>query len=57
MVNTETLGYTRYEWMQGKARRTVDGKSRMTDIWDSKTRRQKHEDGTAVQQLTLIWKL
>ena len=39
-------GYTRYEWMQGKASRKVDGKSRMTDIWDSKTRRQKHVDGT-----------
>ena len=39
-------GYTRYEWMQGKASRKVDGKSKMTDIWDSKTRRQKHVDGT-----------
>lgn len=39
-------GYTRYEWMQGKASRKVDGKSKMVDIWDSKTRRQKHVDGT-----------
>jgi len=35
-------GYTRYEWMQGKARRG----GKMTDIWDSKTRRQKHVNGT-----------
>tara|TARA_Y100000401_G_scaffold52338_1_gene41103 strand:- start:44 stop:1714 length:1671 start_codon:yes stop_codon:yes gene_type:complete len=35
-------GYTRYEWMQGKARRN----NKMTDIWDSKTRRQKHVNGT-----------
>ena len=35
-------GYTRYEWMQGKARRG----GKMTDIWDSKTRRQKHVKGT-----------
>lgn len=35
-------GYTRYEWMQGKARRG----GKMVDIWDSKTRRQKHVNGT-----------
>ena len=35
-------GYTRYEWMQGRASRG----GKMTDIWDSKTRRQKHVKGT-----------
>lgn len=35
-------GYTRYEWMQGKARRS----GKMTDIWDSKTRREKYVKGT-----------
>ena len=35
-------GYTRYEWMQGKARRN----NKMTDIWDSKTRREKYVKGT-----------
>ena len=39
-------GYTRYEWMQGRASRKVDGKSKMIDIWDSKTRRQKYVDAT-----------
>ena len=39
-------GYTRYEWMQGKASRKVNGKTKMVDIWDSKIRRQKHVDGT-----------
>ena len=40
-------GYTRLEWMEGKARRKgADGKTRMTDIWDSKTRRQKYVSGT-----------
>ena len=40
-------GYTRLEWMEGKARRKgADGKSRMTDIWDAKTRRQKYVSGT-----------
>ena len=39
-------GYTRYEWMQGKASRKVNGKNKMTDIWDSKTRREKHVHGT-----------
>jgi len=40
-------GYTRLEWMEGKARRKgADGKTRMTDIWDAKTRRQKYVSGT-----------
>ena len=40
-------GYTRLEWMEGKAKRKgADGKSRMTDIWDAKTRRQKYVSGT-----------
>jgi len=39
-------GYTRYEWMEGKARRVVNGKKKMVDIWDSKVRREKHASGT-----------
>jgi len=40
-------GYTRLEWMEGKARRKgADGKTRMTDIWDAKTRREKYVSGT-----------
>ena len=40
-------GYTRLEWMEGKARRKgADGKTRMSDIWDSKTRREKYVKGT-----------
>ena len=39
-------GYTRYEWMEGKARRAVNGKKKMVDIWDSKVRREKHANGT-----------
>jgi len=40
-------GYTRLEWMEGKARRKgADGKTRMTDIWDAKTRRQKYVSAT-----------
>ena len=39
-------GYTRYEWMEGKARRVVDGKKKMVDIWDPKVRREKHVSGT-----------
>mgnify|MGYP003133651896 CR=1 FL=1 len=39
-------GYTRYEWMEGKARRVVNGKKKMVDIWDAKVRREKHVKGT-----------
>ena len=39
-------GYTRYEWMEGMARRAVNGKKKMVDIWDSKVRREKHANGT-----------
>ena len=40
-------GYTRLEWMEGKARRRgADGKKRMVDIWSPKVRREKYVSGT-----------